>query len=220
MGEEKWRCINTGYSPFYSIQKQNFNKKKIEKIFLFNPKKLVILFTLHPVVKDENDQRKDVDEVFEALKYLSKDNQIIITYPNFDPGYQYIINKIIDIKKKIKDIKVVKHLGGTNYHSLLHYIGKNKKGFCMGNSSSGIKETIFFNCPTLNIGDRQNSRLKPKNVVDVKANKNQIISKINKLNNHKVYENPYKLSGKFNKIPDEIVKKFFRNDFKFKKCTI
>ena len=48
----------------------------------------------------------------------------------------------------------------------------------------------------------------------------QIISKINKLNNHKVYENPYKLSGKFNKIPDEIVKKFFRNDFKFKKCTI
>ena len=100
MGEEKWRCINTGYSPYYSIQKQKFNKKKIEKMFLLNPKKSLILFTLHPVVKDENDQRKDVDEVFEALKYLSKDNQVIITYPNFDPGYQYIINKIINIKKK------------------------------------------------------------------------------------------------------------------------
>ena len=90
----------------------------------------------------------------------------------------------------------------------------------MGNSSSGIKETIFFNCPTLNIGNRQKSRLKPRNIVDVKANKNQIISKINKLNNFKVFENPYKLSGKFKEIPNEILKKFLRNDLKLKKCTI
>ena len=41
----------------------------------------------------------------------------------------------------------------------------------MGNSSSGIKETIFFNCPTLDIGERQKSRLKPQNVVNVEANK-------------------------------------------------
>ena len=32
----------------------------------------------------------------------------------------------------------------------------------MGNSSSGIKEAVVFNCPTINIGDRQKSRLKPK----------------------------------------------------------
>ena len=221
MGEEKWRCYNVGYSPFYSMQKQKFNKKKIEKKFLLNSKKPLILFTFHPVVKDENDKRKDVDEVFKALEYLSKNNKIIITYPNFDPGYQYIINKIVNLKKKFNDIKIVKHLGRTNYHSLLYYIGKDKKGFCMGNSSSGIKETIFFNCPTLNIGNRQKSRLKPKNVLDVKANKKQIIDKINKvLNNYKVYENPYKLSKTFEKIPNKIVKKFLRNDLKLKKCTI
>ena len=155
MGEEKWRCYNVGYSPFYSIQNKRINKKKIEKNFLLDPKKPLILFTFHPVVKDENDHRKDVDEVFMALEYLSKENQIIITYPNFDPGYQYIINKILNIKKKINKIKVIKHLGHTNYHMLLNYIGRNKKGFCMGNSSSGIKETIFFNCPTLNICNRQ-----------------------------------------------------------------
>ena len=221
MGEEKWRCYNVGYSPFYSMQKQKFNKKKIEKKFLLNSKKPLILFTFHPVVKDENDQRKDVNEVFKVLEYLSKDNQIIITYPNFDPGYQYIINKIVNLKKKFNDIKIVKHLGRTNYHSLLYYIGKDKKGFCMGNSSSGIKETIFFNCPTLNIGNRQKSRLKPKNVLDVKANKKQIIDKINKeLNNYKVCENPYKLIKTFEKIPNKIVKKILRNDLKLKKCTI
>ena len=171
-------------------------------------------------MKDERAE-KDVDEVFDALEHLSKDNQVIITYPNFDPGYQYIINKIIKLKKKVKEVRVIKHLGRDNYHSLLYYIGKNKKGFCMGNSSSGIKETIFFNCPTLNIGNRQKSRLKPRNVVDVNANKKQIIRKIyNGLNNNKFYENPYKLSRKFKKIPNEILKKFLSNNLKLKKCTI
>ncbi len=220
MGEEKWRCYNLGYSPFYSMQK-NLGKKKIKEKFLLNSKKPLILFTFHPVLKDENDQRKDVDEVFNALEYLTKDYDIIITYPNFDPGYQYIINKIIKLKKKINDVKIIKHLGRTNYHSLINYIGKNKKGFCMGNSSSGIKETIFFNCPTLNIGNRQQSRLKPANVIDVKANKKQIISKIkNELNNYKFYRNPYRLSKKFANIPNEVKKSFLRKDFKLKKCTI
>ncbi len=221
MGEEKWRCVNVGYSPFYLMKNKKISIKKIEKKFLLNPKKPLILFTFHPVLKNENDQRKDVDEVFKALRYLSKKNQIIITYPNFDPGYQYIIDNIVNLKKQESEIKVIKHLGRTNYHILLNYIGKKKRGFCMGNSSSGIKEAVFFNCPTLNIGNRQKSRLKPRNVIDVSANKKQIIYTIkNKLKNNKVYENPYKLNSKFKKIPNEIQKKISRHDFKIKKCTL
>ena len=220
MGEQKWRCLNVGYSPFYSMKKQNFSKKKIEKKFTITPNKPLILFTLHPVFDDANDQRREVDEVFRALEYFSRQNQIIITYPNFDPGYQYIINKIKNIKKKINTIKVIKHLGRENYHSLLYYIGKNRKGFCMGNSSSGIKEAIFFNCPTLNIGNRQKSRLKPNNVINVKADMKQIISKVKKkFNNNKINKNPYKLSSGFEKIPKKVLIKFMKKDFKLKKCT-
>jgi len=221
MGEERWRCHNVGYAPFYDIQSRKFDKTDIEETFLIDSKKPLILFTFHPVVKNKNDQRKDVDEVFKSLEYLSKENQIIITYPNFDPGHQYIIDKIIKIKEKFNILKVVKHLGRINYHSLLYYIGKNKKGFCMGNSSSGIKETIFFNCPTLNIGDRQKSRLKPKNVTDVAANKKKIINKINnELKNFKVYENPYKLIKKFDYIPNKILRKLTKKNLIEKKCTI
>ena len=221
MGEEKWRCSNVGYSQLYTMQKKKFDLKKIENFFLLDSEKPVILFTFHPVIKNKNEQRKDVDEIFKSLEYLSKYNQIIITYPNFDPGYKYIVNKIINIKKKIKEIRVVKHLGRENYHSLLYYIGKNKKGFCMGNSSSGIKETVFYNCPTLNIGDRQKSRLKPKNVIDVEANKIKIIKKINnKLKNYKSHKNPYKLKKIFNSIPEDVIKKFARSDLIQKKCTI
>jgi len=221
MGEEKWRCSNVGYSQLYLMQKQKFNLKNIEKKFSLDTGKPLILFTIHPIIRRGDKQKKDIDEIFKAIEYLSKNNQIIITYPNFDPGYQYIVAKINYIKKKIKNIKVIKHLGKENYHSLLYYIGKNKKGFCMGNSSSGIKETVFYNCPTINIGDRQKSRLKPKNVIDVEADQKKIIYKIkNYLRNYKTYNNPYKIKQKFDLIPNDIIKKFNRNDLIQKKCTI
>jgi UDP-hydrolysing UDP-N-acetyl-D-glucosamine 2-epimerase len=221
MGEERWRCTNVGYSQYYFMQKQKFDLKKIEKNFLLESNKPLILFTLHPVIKAKNKQKKDVDEIFKALEYLSKYNQIIITYPNFDPGHKYIVNKINNIKKKIKLIRVIKHLGKENYHSLLYYIGKNKKGFCMGNSSSGIKETVFYNCPTLNIGDRQKSRLKPKNVIDVDADRKKIINKIDKkFKNYKSHKNPYELKNIFSSIPRDIIKKYKRIDLIEKKCTI
>ena len=221
MGEEKWRCSNVGYSQMYLIQNRKFDLKDIKSKFFLDIDKPLILFTLHPIIKNKDKQIKEVDEIFKALEYLSKDYQIIITYPNFDPGYQYIINKIINIKKKFKDIKVIKHLGKENYHSLLYYIGKNKKGFCMGNSSSGIKEAIFYNCPSLNIGDRQKSRLKPENVKNVEADKKKIINKINNnFKNYKSHKNPYKLKRAFNSIPNYITKQFYRNDLIKKKCTI
>lgn len=220
MGEEKWRCSNVGYSPLYYLEKNKFNLKQIEKKFSLNQKPL-ILFTLHPIIKTKpKNSKKEVDEIFKVLKILSIKYQIIVTYPNFDPGYKYIITKINNLKNT-PNVKIFKHLGRKNYHSLLYFIGKNKKGFCMGNSSSGIKEAVVFNCPTINIGDRQKSRLKPNNVIDVDANKEKIIRVINtKMKSKKKIKNPYKIKKSFNKLPENIFQKFLKKDFKLKKCTV
>lgn len=221
MGEEKWRCSNIGYSPLYFLEKKNFKLMEIKNNFSLSQKPL-ILFTLHPIIKSKlTNNKKDVDEVFKSLKILSRKYQIIVTYPNFDPGYKYIITKINNLKKTTPNVKVIKHLGRKNYHSLLYYIGKNKKGFCMGNSSSGIKEAVVFDCPTINIGDRQKSRLKPNNVIDVEANNKKIIRAINtKIKGKGKIKNPYKINNSFNKLPEDIFKKFFNKDFKLKKCTV
>ena len=45
---------------------------------------------------------------------------------------------------------------------------------CVGNSSSGIKETPAFKCPTVNIGSRQQGRLRAENVLDADYNKDDI----------------------------------------------
>ena len=221
MGEEKWRCVNVGYSPIYYLKKNN-SLENIEKKFFLKNDKPVILFTLHPVIENKINYKKEIRESFLVLKNLYKKNyQIIITYPNFDPGYKYIIKKIISFKKNFKKIKVFKHLGRENYHSLLYYIGKKKNGLCIGNSSSGIKEAVIFKCPAINIGVRQKSRLKPSNVIDVRANHKFILDKVKKnlKTEGKKIVNPYSLTRNFKILPSLIIQKIKKKKFSVKKCT-
>ena len=66
----------------------------------------------------------------------------------------------------MKILKLLKTLTNKILHSILYF--SNKKIVVMGNSSMGIKEAIAFKTPVINIGSRQNGRLKPQNVLDVK----------------------------------------------------
>ena len=222
MGEEKWRCINVGYSALYNIDLKKFDYKKIKSKYNINSKNPVILFTLHPLVLEKKQFLKELNESFKSLKVLNKlGYQIILTYPNFDPGFQKIINKIQYLKKQFKNIKVYKHLGRENYHQILYYIGKSNNGACVGNSSSGIKEAVIFKTPTINIGQRQKSRLKPNNVYDVGADSKEIIKKIRKnlsIKNKKI-KNPYKLTHKFINLDKRIFEIFKNKSFNKKKCT-
>ena len=50
----------------------------------------------------------------------------------------------------------------------------------VGNSSAGIREAPSFSLPVVNIGSRQNERLRAANVVDVPFDNLKIYSAINK----------------------------------------
>ncbi|MDB3987476.1 UDP-N-acetylglucosamine 2-epimerase [Candidatus Pelagibacter sp.] len=222
MGEEKWRCLNVGYSPLYSVNMSEFDYSKIVKKFSLITSKPFILFTLHPLVLEKNKFQKEIDESFRALKNLYRFGyQILITYPNFDPGYQAIIDKISEFKKKYKNVKVIKNLGKYNYQSLLYYIGKVKNGSCVGNSSSGIKEAIIFKCPSINIGDRQKSRLKPFNVINVKSNNKEIVKEVKRnLKLKKFGKNPYELNKSFYNLPKFIINQLNKPNLMQKKCIL
>ena len=52
------------------------------------------------------------------------------------------------------------------YHGVLALAENPEyKVACVGNSSSGIKETPAFGCPTVDIGSRQAGRLRSENVI-------------------------------------------------------
>lgn len=220
MGEEDWRCLNIGYAPIYTLKNMKFNLPEIIKQFDLDVKKPFVLFTLHPII--EKNFNFEVNEVFQAIEKLHISGcQILITYPNFDPGYKKIIDKITSLKKKFKEIIVIKHLGRKNYLSLLYYIGKSKNGVCLGNSSSGIKEAVLFNCPAINIGSRQQSRLKPYNVVDVQPKKNEIFKiTLKNLKLKKKGSNPYKLTSSFVNLNSNLIKLLNNKNLNKKRCTI
>ena len=67
----------------------------------------------------------------------------------------------------------------------------------IGNSSSGIIESSTFKIPCINVGRRQNKRLRPKNIIDVPIIKKELLKKSYK----KAMSKKFKLSFKSLKNP-------------------
>ena len=106
---------------------------------------------------------------------------MIITYPNNDAGGRRVIEAIQELEPRSDpNIQIHKSLGRYNYYGFLNICGRSGMGVCVGNSSSGIKETPAFGCPVVNIGSRQQSRLRANNVLDVDYDRDEIIAAVRK----------------------------------------
>lgn len=76
----------------------------------------------------------------------------------------------------------------------------------IGNSSSGLLEMPHFKKGTINIGNRQSGRLMSKSVINIKINKNKIISATKKILSNSFQKsiknsiNPYGKPGASKKI--------------------
>ena len=70
--------------------------------------------------------------------------------------------------------KIFKSMGDTLYLSTMKH-----SQLVLGNSSSGIIEAPTLKKPTVNIGDRQEGRIKAGSIINSNANKLSIIKNIN-----------------------------------------
>jgi GDP/UDP-N,N'-diacetylbacillosamine 2-epimerase (hydrolysing) len=110
-------------------------------------------------------------------------------------------------------------MGHLNYLSTLQFVDG-----VVGNSSSGLMEAPTFKIGTINIGDRQNGRLKVKSVIDCEPTKESIKESINTLyskdfqNILPSVDNPYGKGNATEKIiavlrddpiPKELKKEFY-----------
>lgn len=214
LGEEKWRIFNVGFSVIDLIKAGKFASysEVCEKIgFKLDLNRPVILFTQHSVTTELKDLSSQIKPSLEALKYFAKIGaQVIITYPNNDAGGIEIINILLKLKREANpNLRILSHLGRYYYHGLLNICGKEGIGVCVGNSSSGIKETPAFGCPFVNIGTRQKGRLRSINVTDTRYNKDKIIRAINKSLFNEAFRkkckecgNPYGRGGTGKKIEE------------------
>ena len=148
-----------------------------------------------------------ISSVLSAVSKL-KDTKLIFTYPNSDTFGRIIINMIKKfVSSKKNDSVKFSSLGYVNYLSILQYVD-----CVLGNSSSGLLEAPSLKIPTINIGDRQEGRLKAKSIIDSKPVKSLITKSIKKVYstkfqmNLKYTRNAYEYKDSSNKIY-KIIKK-------------
>jgi UDP-N-acetylglucosamine 2-epimerase (non-hydrolysing)/GDP/UDP-N,N'-diacetylbacillosamine 2-epimerase (hydrolysing) len=213
MGEESWRVHTVGFPAIDMISEGNFaTPAEIVNRLAVDLDKPVVLFTQHSVTTEFGAAAEQVDPSLQAMEELAKKGvQVIATYPNNDAGGRAIIEKLEGMdSRSIDGVQVHRSLGRYLYHGVLALaLDKNRCVVCVGNSSSGIKETPVFGCPTVNIGNRQLGRLRGQNVIDAGYNTEAIVDAVMKCLEDSDFrktcretDNPYYLGDAGAKIAD------------------
>lgn len=170
MGEEPWRVHTVGFPAIDLISEGRFASAEevVDKLGL-DLSRPVVLFTQHSVSTEFSHAAEQLAPSLAAIEMLAAEGvQTILTYPNNDAGGQAIIEQLeVFGAAHIPGTQVCRSLGRHLYHGVLA-LARNPslRVACVGNSSSGLKETPAFGCPTLNIGSRQEGRLRGQNVLD------------------------------------------------------
>lgn len=192
LGENKKNIYNVGSLGVEAIKKTKLlNKIELQKLLKLVFLKKILLVSYHPETLSKNIEKKNINNLLNVLNRL-KDYTIIFTMPNADIGFKFIYHQIKNFVRKNNNSFLFKSLGHQKYFSLCKLID-----LYIGNSSSGVIEIPSFNKPSINLGNRQLGRLKPKSVLNCDYKKENLIKKIkyatsqsfkNKIHNLK---NPY-----------------------------
>jgi UDP-hydrolysing UDP-N-acetyl-D-glucosamine 2-epimerase len=181
LGEEPWRIFNVGQPSLDLIIAGLFaSPEEIVSELKLDLSRPIILFCQHSVTTEFEQAAEQIRPSLAALRRLAGDgHQIIITYPNNDAGGRRIIEEIENLNGEA-NIQIWQSLGRNKFHGVLNVIGRVGRGAFVGNSSAIIKETPVFGCPAVNIGSRQQGRLRANNVLDTDYNEEHILAAIHR----------------------------------------
>jgi UDP-hydrolysing UDP-N-acetyl-D-glucosamine 2-epimerase len=222
MGEEEWRVHTVGYPGIDLINaKEYYAPEKIINEIPVDLNKPIIVFTQHSVSNKFKLVEKQLLPSLEAFDKLINENdvQCILTYPNNDAGGENIYSVLRKYSLNKKNVMLYQSLGRKLYWGLLNLAKDPKyRVACVGNSSSGIKESPAFGCAAVNIGSRQLGRLRANNVIDTDYDKNTIYTAVKKClfndefrNICRTCNNPYGIGDTGKKIV-EVIKSININD--------
>ncbi|MFM7258201.1 MAG: UDP-N-acetylglucosamine 2-epimerase, partial [Acidimicrobiaceae bacterium] len=144
-------------------------KSDLSKALNVELKNPILLVTYHPTTRSTMSVTEEIDQVLSALENFSYCT-IVFTGVNADPGNAEVstrIAKFVQSDPKLRSLHA--SLGQIRYLSLL-----NLCDVVIGNSSSGIIEAPAFGKPTVNIGNRQDGRLRADSIIDVGVAKQEI----------------------------------------------
>ena len=177
VGEEKFRICNSGNPSLDNIRTtKKLSLKNINKNLKVNISKKYVVLIKHPLSSEERFSKKQMNITLKALKNFSKKNlyNIVVIYPNTDPGSLKMIKEINKFKKN-KNFFIFKNLPHKEFVNLIRM-----SSALIGNSSMGFLEAPYYKIPVINVGRRQTGRLNAGNVRFVNYIEKNIVSALNK----------------------------------------
>lgn len=212
LGEEPWRIYNVGFPTIDLIRAGDFTPPEAALVELgLDAEKPIVLFTQHPITTSPGEAVAQISASLAALERAQSvlDAQVVLTYPNGDLGSEAIISALEQYSDTHHNVVLRQSLGRRLYHGVLNLCGRVGTGVCVGNSSSGVKETAAFCCPAVDIGPRQTGRLRGANVAHVDHETEAIFDAIEQALTNRDYrqtvvaaENPYGVGDTGAKVAD------------------
>ena len=174
MGEEPWRIHVTGAPGLDSA----LAVPEMDRATLANRLGMaeldgMRLVTIHPET-NAADPIAAADAVLSALDSLP--GPTLFTAPNSDPGGELVARRIADFVSD-RSWAVLHDTLGTE----LYVNAMRSAAVMLGNSSSGLIEAPFFGLPVINVGRRQDGRLRADNVHDCPADADSVTGLLAKL---------------------------------------
>lgn len=175
MGEEPWRVHIVGDPGLEHFRRGKIaTREELEHDLGIAIRPDTILLAYHPVTLELKDTARQIGGVLEALELLP--NQVIATYPNGDPGSQIIIDALASFRaRRVANMHLFQSLGRRRFLGMLRSVGA-----LLGNSSAGLVEAASAALPAVNVGTRQDGRIRGRNVIDVGYAVADILSGIQK----------------------------------------
>ncbi|MDD5669793.1 MAG: UDP-N-acetylglucosamine 2-epimerase [Candidatus Omnitrophica bacterium] len=172
LGEEPFRVHTVGAPQLDELVQGLFTSKDdIQKKYAVNLNREYLLLVQHPITEEYMKAPAQIKATMEALKEF--DMLKIAILPNNDAGSNMVREGIENGRRgeflTFSNLKREDYLGFMKYSSCI-----------IGNSSSALIEAPIFKLPAVNLGRRQDSRIKGCNVINVPFEKDAIAQALKK----------------------------------------
>lgn len=196
MGELPERVFNVGALGVENVKRMNLlDRTALQRELGIDLGRKYMMVTFHPATRDGGNTTEQAMALTDAIDRFP-DYFFIITKANADESGRMINQLLSEYSAKKENVVLYDSMGSKRYLSAVKHAE-----LVLGNSSSGIIEAPALKTPTVNIGTRQNGRIKADSVIDCCVSADDIEAAVRKCQAQdmagrvQAMENPYERKG-------------------------
>lgn len=169
LGEEPWRVVVSGAPGLDNLREErSVPPEEFRARWGIDVRRPFLLATFHPVTLQYGEAEAQAGEFVEGLR--ASGLPAVFTLPNADTRGRRVARVLREFARSRPDDRFVESLGTRGYFGLMRHAAA-----MVGNSSSGLVEAPSFRLPVVNVGIRQEGRLRARNVIDVPCERGAIL---------------------------------------------